>query len=76
MDILTKMNRIEYIYINLKLFPLDLKIYRTEFQMKFLWGSKGSLAPAFERHTKLEQILSLMAEKFCGGSNLTLNGSA
>lgn len=42
--------------------------------MKFLWGSKGSLASAFDRHTKLEQILSLMAEKFCGGSNLTLNG--
>lgn len=42
--------------------------------MKFLWGSKGSLASAFERHTKLEQILSLMAEKFCGGSNLKLNG--
>ncbi|XP_031617097.1 breast cancer anti-estrogen resistance protein 3 homolog isoform X2 [Contarinia nasturtii] len=48
--------------------------FRTEFQMKFLWGSKGSLAPAAERHTKLEQILSLMAEKFCGGSTLTLNG--
>lgn len=42
--------------------------------MKFLWGSKGSLAPAVERHTKLEQILSLMAERFCGGSNTTLNG--
>lgn len=47
---------------------------RTEFQMKFLWGSKGSMAPAVERHTKLEQILSLMAEKFCGSSNFTLNG--
>lgn len=42
--------------------------------MKFLWGSKGSLASAYERHIKLEQILSLMAEKFCGGSNLTLTG--
>lgn len=42
--------------------------------MKFLWGSKGSLAPAEERHKKLEQILSLMAQKFCNGSNLTVNG--
>lgn len=42
--------------------------------MKFLWGSKGSLAPATERHTKLEQILYLMAQKFCGGPNVTLNG--
>lgn len=48
--------------------------FRTEFHMKFLWGSKGSLAPAIERHTKLEQILSLMAEKFCGGSKMSLNG--
>lgn len=48
--------------------------FRTEFQMKFLWGSKGSIAPATERHTKLEQILTLMAEKFCSGSNSTLNG--
>lgn len=51
-----------------------LFIHRTEFQMKFLWGSKGSMAPAVERHTKLEQILSLMAEKFCGTPNLALNG--
>lgn len=42
--------------------------------MRFLWGSKGAMAPAVERHTKLEQILSIMAEKFCGGSNSTING--
>ncbi|XP_055295653.1 breast cancer anti-estrogen resistance protein 3 homolog isoform X3 [Sitodiplosis mosellana] len=48
--------------------------FRTEFHMKFLWGSKGAHAPAVERHTKLGEILSLMAQKFCGGSNSTLNG--
>lgn len=38
---------------------------RTEFHMKFLWGSKGALANAVDRHAKLEQVLTLMAEKFC-----------
>lgn len=37
--------------------------------MKFLWGSKGALASAEERHTKLEHVLSLMAEKFCNMRN-------
>ncbi|XP_059617974.1 SH2 domain-containing protein 3C [Phlebotomus argentipes] len=39
--------------------------FRTEFHMKFLWGSKGALTPAKERHDKLEQILSLMSDKYC-----------
>ncbi|KAJ6650034.1 Breast cancer anti-estrogen resistance protein 3 like [Pseudolycoriella hygida] len=39
--------------------------FRTEFHMKFLWGSKGALANAVDRHAKLEQVLTLMAEKFC-----------
>lgn len=46
-----------------------LKLHRTEFHMKFLWGSKGALATADDRHTKLEQVLSLMAAKFCGYDN-------
>lgn len=32
--------------------------------MKFLWGSRGALAPAAERHSKFEQILTVMANKF------------
>lgn len=43
--------------------------HRTEFHLKFLWGSKGALASADERHSKLEQVLSLMAEKFCNVQN-------
>lgn len=34
--------------------------------MKFLWGSKGALVPAEERHAKFEHVLTVMAEKFCG----------
>lgn len=37
--------------------------------MKFLWGSKGAYASSEERHTKMEQVLSLMAEKFCNERN-------
>lgn len=44
--------------------------------MKFLWGSKGALASAEDRHTKLEQVLSLMAEKFCGYANGGNNGQS
>uniref|UniRef100_A0A1B0D5K6 Uncharacterized protein n=1 Tax=Phlebotomus papatasi TaxID=29031 RepID=A0A1B0D5K6_PHLPP len=39
--------------------------FRTEFHMKFLWGSKGAQTPAKERHAKLEQILTLMSDKYC-----------
>ncbi|XP_052864406.1 breast cancer anti-estrogen resistance protein 3 homolog [Anopheles cruzii] len=46
--------------------PLMEDAFRTEFQMKFLWGSKGALVPADERHAKFEHVLSVMAEKFCG----------
>ncbi|XP_070507292.1 breast cancer anti-estrogen resistance protein 3 homolog [Chironomus tepperi] len=37
--------------------------FRTEFHIKFLWGSKGALAPTEERHTKFEQVLGMMADK-------------
>ncbi|XP_073987360.1 breast cancer anti-estrogen resistance protein 3 homolog isoform X2 [Rhodnius prolixus] len=37
-------------------------VFRTEFQLKFLWGSRGAgVAPA-ERHAKFEQILNAMSE--------------
>ncbi|XP_063700287.1 breast cancer anti-estrogen resistance protein 3 homolog [Culicoides brevitarsis] len=41
------------------------EVFRTEFHIKFLWGSRGSSVAAIDRHTKFEQVLSAMAEKFC-----------
>ncbi|XP_070133700.1 breast cancer anti-estrogen resistance protein 3 homolog isoform X3 [Drosophila bipectinata] len=38
--------------------------FRTEFHVKFLWGSSGITAKAKDRHSKLEKVLSLMADKF------------
>ncbi|EAA05895.5 AGAP009560-PA, partial [Anopheles gambiae str. PEST] len=49
-----------------RLDPLMEDAFKTEFQMKFLWGSKGALVPAEERHAKFEHVLTVMAEKFCG----------
>ncbi|GAB0089018.1 breast cancer anti-estrogen resistance protein 3 homolog [Sergentomyia squamirostris] len=43
--------------------------FRTEFHMKFLWGSKGALNPPQDRHLKLEQILTLMSDKYCSTQN-------
>jgi hypothetical protein len=37
---------------------------RTEFHIKFLWGSKGAYVAAEERHSKFEQVLGVMADKF------------
>lgn len=39
--------------------------HRTEFHVKFLWGSSGATAKAEDRHNKLEKVLTLMADKFC-----------
>ncbi|CAH0557408.1 unnamed protein product [Brassicogethes aeneus] len=44
---------------------LTLDMFRTEFQLKFLWGSRGAYAPPIERHSKFDQVLSIMAEKYC-----------
>ncbi|XP_054743947.1 breast cancer anti-estrogen resistance protein 3 homolog [Anastrepha obliqua] len=38
--------------------------FRTEFHVKFLWGSKGAVATPEDRHSKLEKVLALMADKF------------
>ncbi|XP_065357968.1 breast cancer anti-estrogen resistance protein 3 homolog [Calliphora vicina] len=70
---------------NLKLFRKNSKIileesisrldellsdaFRTEFHIKFLWGSKGATATADDRHSKLEKVLALMADKFCNADN-------
>lgn len=42
---------------------LLLAMFRTEFHLKFLWGSKGAWVRAVERHTKFEQILTVMSER-------------
>ena len=42
-----------------------LEMYRTEFQLKFLWGSRGAYAPSHDRHAKFEEVLDVMAEKYC-----------
>ncbi|XP_052837247.1 breast cancer anti-estrogen resistance protein 3 homolog isoform X1 [Drosophila gunungcola] len=39
--------------------------FRTEFHVKFLWGSSGATAKSEDRHSKLEKVLTLMADKFC-----------
>ncbi|XP_066153168.1 breast cancer anti-estrogen resistance protein 3 homolog isoform X3 [Euwallacea fornicatus] len=48
---------------------LTLDMFKTEFHLKFLWGSRGCFANASERHAKFEQILSLMTEKCCNVQN-------
>ncbi|XP_017858305.1 PREDICTED: breast cancer anti-estrogen resistance protein 3 homolog isoform X2 [Drosophila arizonae] len=42
--------------------------FRTEFHVKFLWGSSGATAKPEDRHGKLEKVLTLMADKFCSVS--------
>lgn len=48
---------------------LTLDMFKTEFLLKFLWGSRGAFAPANERHLKFEQVLTVMAEKYCNLKN-------
>ncbi|XP_019877057.1 breast cancer anti-estrogen resistance protein 3 homolog isoform X2 [Aethina tumida] len=43
---------------------LTLDIFKTEFQLKFLWGSRGAYAPSVERHSKFDQVLNIMAQKY------------
>ena len=46
-----------------KVDELLLDAFRTEFHLKFLWGSRGACVAAEERHAKFEQVLSVMSEK-------------
>lgn len=55
----------EIVLSEARLDELTLDIFKTEFQLKFLWGSRGAFASANERHTKFEQVLTVMAEKYC-----------
>ncbi|KAA0196636.1 hypothetical protein HAZT_HAZT004292 [Hyalella azteca] len=40
---------------------LVLDVFRTEFHLKFLFGSRGALRDAQERHAKFQQILSALS---------------
>lgn len=42
---------------------LTLDMFRTEFHLKFLWGSKGAVADSEERHAKFQQVLSTLSER-------------
>ncbi|XP_054282385.1 SH2 domain-containing protein 3C-like isoform X2 [Macrosteles quadrilineatus] len=46
-----------------KVDDLLLDMFRTEFHLKFLWGSRGATVAAADRHSKFEQVLSVMSEK-------------
>ncbi|CAD7085603.1 unnamed protein product [Hermetia illucens] len=56
---------------NARFDELLLEAFKTEFHMKFLWGSKGALSPDIERHKKMEDLLTLMAKKFGSGDHIT-----
>ena len=38
-------------------------MFRTEFHLKFLWGSRGSKVNAHERYAKFQQVLDVMSQK-------------
>ncbi|XP_052125340.1 SH2 domain-containing protein 3C isoform X2 [Frankliniella occidentalis] len=46
-----------------KVDDLLLDAFRTEFHLKFLWGSRGATVHAEERHAKFDQVLTVMSEK-------------
>ncbi|XP_063848304.1 breast cancer anti-estrogen resistance protein 3 homolog isoform X7 [Scylla paramamosain] len=42
---------------------LTLDMFRTEFHLKFLWGSKGAVAGSEERHAKFQQVVGTLSER-------------
>ncbi|CAO1367711.1 unnamed protein product [Diamesa hyperborea] len=55
---------------NSRLDPLLEEAFRTEFHIKFLWGSRGAFVAAEERHSKFEQVLGMMADKFANHNSV------
>lgn len=53
----------EIVLTDSKVDDLLLDMFRTEFHLKFLWGSRGATVPSAERHNKFEQVLNVMSEK-------------
>ncbi|CAL4082942.1 unnamed protein product, partial [Meganyctiphanes norvegica] len=42
---------------------LTIDMFRSEFHLKFLWGSKGAFADSEERHAKFGKIVSTLSER-------------
>ncbi|KAG0720771.1 SH2 domain-containing protein 3C [Chionoecetes opilio] len=42
---------------------LTIDMFRTEFHLKFLWGSKGAVAGSEERHAKFQQVVGTLSER-------------
>lgn len=38
-------------------------MFRTEFQLRFLWGSRGVAASPEQRYPKFEQVITIMSER-------------
>ncbi|XP_045469752.1 breast cancer anti-estrogen resistance protein 3 homolog isoform X3 [Harmonia axyridis] len=55
----------EIVMAEARMDDITLGIFHTEFHLKFLWGSRGAVADATDRHSKFDQILTVMSEKFC-----------
>lgn len=53
----------EIILGDCKIDELILDMFRTEFHLKFLWGSRGAAVCSTERHAKFEQVLTVMSQK-------------
>lgn len=53
----------EIVLSDAKVDDLLLDAFRTEFHLKFLWGSRGATVDAEERHAKFDQVLTVMSEK-------------
>ncbi|XP_034231464.1 LOW QUALITY PROTEIN: breast cancer anti-estrogen resistance protein 3 homolog [Thrips palmi] len=53
----------EIVLSDSKVDDLLLDAFRTEFHLKFLWGSRGASVDAEERHAKFDQVLTVMSEK-------------
>ncbi|XP_015915187.2 breast cancer anti-estrogen resistance protein 3 homolog [Parasteatoda tepidariorum] len=53
----------EIVLEHIKYDDLMLDMFRTEFHMKFLWGSKGSHVSAKERYLKFMQVLNVMSDR-------------
>lgn len=53
----------EIVLADSKVDDLLSDVFRTEFHLKFLWGSRGATVPSVERYSKFEQVLNLMSEK-------------
>lgn len=53
----------EIVLSDSKIDDLLLDMFRAEFHLKFLWGSRGASVSSSERYSKFEQVLNVMSEK-------------